>query len=550
MFRCGVAPLEPLNQEGPRQAGDADGRVLAGRYRLVSLLGAVWRAVDKQLDREVAVKELRLPEHLDDAERRIRIARLDREARAAARLKHPGIVTVHDRITGEDGRPWIVMELVRGQSLADLLKAEGPLPPPRVARIGLEVLDALRAAHQAGITHRDIKPANVLLEDDRAILTDFGIAAVEGDATLTGTGAVLGTPAYMSPEQVRGQRVTAASDLWSLGAMLYTAVEGHPPFEGKSPGALFVAIATQDPAPPVHAGPLEPVLLALLHRDPSQRPTAEHLHTRLTPLAQITEEPVPDDETPTGHPVELDALRLDQRDQAARRFGYRVSGRPARTVSPGLYEQLSQEVAVARERRRSQRWLGSAILLAATALTLLHATLHSLGVPARDVVPWPAPVSFWACFCGFAGGLAIVFGPSKGSARMRAVLRGNPWQVWPCLVTEDVEAVTGTNTRIITLMDPGGRPFTSLTQAGTTSGGMVMECFPPGPLVLWIAGRLDLRCVVASPFPAGARPNSPAQAFLCRPSTASETSSLNVGSAGRRWSQMVQHARTVPENWP
>ncbi|MFA1537848.1 serine/threonine-protein kinase [Actinomadura monticuli] len=270
---------------------DAEGQVLADRYRLVSLLGrggmgAVWRARDEQLGREVAVKELRLPEQLDDAARRTWIARLDREARAAAGLRHPGIVTVHDRVAGDDGRPWIVMELVRGRSLDDLLKAEGRLPPARVAQIGLHLLDALRAAHQAGITHRDIKPANVLLEDDRVVLTDFGIAAVEGDATLTGTGAVLGTPAYMSPEQVRGEEVTAAADLWSLGATLYTAVEGRPPFEGAGTGAVFIAIATQDPTPPVHAGPLEPVLRTLLDRTPSRRPTPDRLHTQLTAVAQ------------------------------------------------------------------------------------------------------------------------------------------------------------------------------------------------------------------------------------------------------------------------
>ncbi|MFI7638774.1 serine/threonine-protein kinase [Nonomuraea sp. NPDC049400] len=287
--------MEPLRQEGSRQM--ADGRVVAGRYRLTDLLGrggmgAVWRAHDEQLKREVAAKELDLPEQLDDAQRQAWIARLDREARAAARLKHPGIVTVHDRVTGDDGRPWIIMELVRGRSLQDLLTAEGSLPPRQVAQIGLQVLDALSTAHQAGITHRDVKPANILLEGDRVILTDFGIAAVEGDVTLTATGAVLGTPVYMSPEQVLGQKVTAVSDLWSLGATLYTAVEGHPPFQGASTGAIFVAIATGDPAPSAHAGPLEPVLKALLHRDPSQRPTARHLHAQLAPLAQ--------DRTPAG----------------------------------------------------------------------------------------------------------------------------------------------------------------------------------------------------------------------------------------------------------
>ncbi|GLY81311.1 serine/threonine-protein kinase [Actinoallomurus iriomotensis] len=265
------------------------GRLLAHRYRLTDLLGqggmgAVWRARDEQLNREVAVKELRFPEHLSAAQRQTWIARLDREARAAARLKHPGIITVHDLVVGDDERPWIIMELVHGRSLHDLLKTEGPLPPQRVARIGLRILDALRAAHQVGVTHRDIKPANVLLEGDRVVLTDFGIAAVDDDATLTRSGEIMGTPAFMSPEQVRGLPAGPASDLWSLGATLYTAVEGRPPFGGSSSGAAFVAVATEDPATAVHAGLLEPVISALLRKDPAQRPTGDQLHAALTGL--------------------------------------------------------------------------------------------------------------------------------------------------------------------------------------------------------------------------------------------------------------------------
>ncbi|MFA1549018.1 serine/threonine-protein kinase [Actinomadura chokoriensis] len=338
--------MEPLRQDATRQEAAAGTRVLAGRYRLVSLLGrggmgAVWRAHDENLDREVAVKELRLPEQLDDAGRQTWIARLDREARAAARLRHPGIVTVHDRVTGPDGRPWIVMELVRGRSLDDLLKAEGPLPPSQVAQIGLRVLDALRAAHQAGITHRDIKPANVLLEEDRVVLTDFGIAAVEGDATLTATGAVLGTPAYMSPEQVHGEEVTAASDLWSLGATLYTAVEGRPPFGGAGTGAVFVAIATKDPEPPVRAGPLEPVLRALLHRVPSQRPTAAELHTRLTALAE---------DRPAGPPT------VPQPPDPSRRPARLRKGKAVRLVLAVVATVLALGLAVVAAAFIEDRW--------------------------------------------------------------------------------------------------------------------------------------------------------------------------------------------------
>jgi serine/threonine protein kinase len=270
--------------------GELDGRLLAGRYQLVEHIGqggmgVVWRAFDTGLDREVAVKELRLHEWIDEGERARWYARMGREARAAARLKHPGIVTVYDRVVGEDGRPWIVMELIHGMSLADELKRHGRLPEPRVADIGLRLLEAVSVAHANGIVHRDIKPANVLFEGDRVVLTDFGIAALDGDTTLTHTGAVLGTPAYMSPEQVDGSPVPQ-SDLWSLGATLYDAVEGHPPFTGSTHGAVFAAIATRDPIPPVHAGRLAPVLAALLRKDPSERPSAERTRDLLAPLAR------------------------------------------------------------------------------------------------------------------------------------------------------------------------------------------------------------------------------------------------------------------------
>ncbi|MEV7617680.1 protein kinase [Streptomyces sp. NPDC089799] len=286
------------------------GRLLAGRYRLAELLGqggmgTVWRAHDERLDREVALKELRLPDDLDASRREAWIGRLDREARAAARLKHPGVITVHDRIAGDDGRPWIVMELVRGRSLDDLIKEEGPLPPARVARIGRQVLDALSAVHATGVTHRDVKPANVLLEGDRVVLTDFGIAAVQGEPGLTRSGALMGTPVYMSPEQVRGLPATAESDLWSLGATLFTAVEGRPPFDSSGSWAVFVAIATEEPAAAVRAGELAPVLMGLLRKDPAQRLTAEEAYDLLAGPA-ATAEPF----SPDPAPASASTLRL------------------------------------------------------------------------------------------------------------------------------------------------------------------------------------------------------------------------------------------------
>ncbi|WP_207923604.1 serine/threonine-protein kinase, partial [Actinomadura bangladeshensis] len=276
---------------------DGDG-VLAGRYRKLGQIGrggmgSVWRAHDIDLDREVAVKELQVPEQVTDQERHDWYARMEREARAAARLRHTGIVTVHDRVMGEDGRPWIVMELVRGRSLEQLLAEQKALPQGQVAAIGLAMLDALSAAHAQGVVHRDVKPANVLLEGDRVLLTDFGIAALEGDATITRSGMVLGTPAYMSPEQVEGKAVTAASDLWSLAATLYAAVEGRRPFDGPSHGAVFVAIATGQPPPPQCGGPLAQALKGLLRKDPDERlspaQVRDLLHAVLDPTADTAE---------------------------------------------------------------------------------------------------------------------------------------------------------------------------------------------------------------------------------------------------------------------
>ena len=289
---------------------DGDG-VLAGRYRNLGRIGqggmgSVWRAHDTELDREVAVKELRVPEQVTDEERRVWYARMEREARAAARLRHGGIVTVYDRVMGDDGRPWIVMELVRGRSLEQLLAERTAIPPAEAAAIGLAMLDALTAAHAQGVVHRDIKPANVLLEDDRVLLTDFGIAALEGDVTITRSGTVLGTPAYMSPEQVEGKSVTAASDLWSLGATLYAAVEGRRPFDGASHGAVFVAIATQQPPPPTCGGPLAQVLDGLLRKNPDERlspaQARDLLNAALAPTAEtaadVPSPPVPAQSTP------------------------------------------------------------------------------------------------------------------------------------------------------------------------------------------------------------------------------------------------------------
>ncbi|MBW8484006.1 serine/threonine-protein kinase [Actinomadura parmotrematis] len=273
-------------------------RLLAGRYRLLSVvgrggMGTVWRARDEALHRDVAVKEVVLDRGLSDEERADRHERTLREARASARLGHPGVVTVHD-VVDEDGRPWIVMELVDARSLQEIIDGDGPLPPARAADIGRQVMGALRAAHAIGILHRDVKPANVLVtRDGRAVLTDFGIAQFAGDATLTRTGLIMGSPAYMSPERVKGERALPASDVWALGATLYAAVEGRPPHHRTDAMAVLAAVMTQEPPPPRNAGALGPVLYGLLERDPARRTGAAEAEEALARVASGAAAPPP-----------------------------------------------------------------------------------------------------------------------------------------------------------------------------------------------------------------------------------------------------------------
>ncbi len=263
------------------------GRVIAGRYNLQhpigrGAMGVVWRARDQILDRDVAVKEVVISSLIGEEERRNAYKRTLREARTAARLSHRGLVAVYD-VAEEDGRPWIVMELVPSRSLDQVLTVEGRLAPLRVARIGQQLLSALAAAHLAGVLHRDVKPSNVLIAtdrtgtgwDERAVLTDFGIAQFEGDPRLTQTGMVMGSPGFTAPERIRGGDATPASDLWSLGATLYAAVEGRGPYEQRG-GAITTmsAIINEDAPVAAHAGRLAPVIEALLRRDPSSRPAA------------------------------------------------------------------------------------------------------------------------------------------------------------------------------------------------------------------------------------------------------------------------------------
>ncbi|HEX5402583.1 MAG TPA: serine/threonine-protein kinase [Pseudonocardiaceae bacterium] len=257
-------------------------RVIGSRYELLDVLGrggmgVVWRAHDRVIGRHVAVKELRLPHDVDDRERDVFQQRVLREARTAGRLNDPAIVTVHD-VIDEGGTTFIVMELVAAQTLSDLVRAQGPLPPHQVVSLAEQVLGALGVAHAAGIVHRDIKPSNLmLLGNGRVKLADFGIAQAVDDPKLTTSGNLIGSPGYLAPERVHGNEATPAADLWALGAVLYFAVEGRDPFERATTAATLHAVLNEPPqfarCPPA----LATIIRGLLIADPQGRLTASQV---------------------------------------------------------------------------------------------------------------------------------------------------------------------------------------------------------------------------------------------------------------------------------
>ncbi|MCX5399195.1 serine/threonine-protein kinase [Streptomyces sp. NBC_00102] len=288
---------EAEQANGPQR--DTEGRLLAGRYRLGKVLGrggmgTVWRADDETLGRTVAVKELRFPSAIDEEEKRRLITRTLREAKAIARIRNTSAITVFD-VVDEDDRPWIVMELVEGKSLAEVIREDGTLTPRRAAEVGLAILDVLRSAHREGILHRDVKPSNVLIsQEGRVVLTDFGIAQVEGDPSVTSTGMLVGAPSYISPERARGHKPGPPADLWSLGGLLYASVEGSPPYDKGSAIATLTAVMTEPLDPPKNAGPLKDVIYGLLTRDPEQRLDDAGARALLTAVVTAPEKPPAD----------------------------------------------------------------------------------------------------------------------------------------------------------------------------------------------------------------------------------------------------------------
>jgi serine/threonine protein kinase len=378
-------------------------RVVAGRYALIDVLGrggmgTVWLATDQVLARQVALKEICFPVDLSDEERGILRERTMREARAAARLDHPHVTTVYD-VVEEDGKPWLVMEHVSAHSLQQLVEEHGPLAPDAVARIGLDVLDALDAAHDAGIVHRDVKPANVLVDQDgRACLTDFGIATTTGDSSLTTQGALIGSPSYMAPERAHGDEPRPPVDLWSLGATLYTAVEGRPPFNRGEAMATLLSVVSEHPAPMLRAGALDPALRGLLTKDPAQRSTVEQTRRQLqavlagaVPSPSPPPPPTPPPPAPAAGPVPggsveridvadlralasasralLGSVARDAREQA-RYLADRRRERKVRSPAPPPAHDAGV-VPQRRRRRFKRRWVVVPVLVTVAVILLI-----------------------------------------------------------------------------------------------------------------------------------------------------------------------------------
>ena len=453
---------------------------VAGRYRLGSAVGTggmgrVWLSYDEVLRREVAVKQIVLPFGLADDERQELRQRTLREARAAARLSHPNIVRIYD-VINSDEQPWIVMEYVHALSLLQMVSEHGPLPAPRVARIGLAMLSALAAANRAGVLHRDVKPGNVLIADDgRVVLTDFGSAVLDDtDGAITKTGLILGSPQYMAPERIQKGICTPESDLWSLGATLYTAAEGRSPFDRPTVGATLIAVATEQPDRLHRATALKPVLTGLLRKNPAARLTSTEAERRLRQVAVL--EP----QAPRAGPL---SRKLRERvplkaDPAAAADNTPIVQVPPPPGTGGQAEPRTAVVVVppAALRAPGSRWPRWAVAaVAATALlapagvavaTQLHrapaASRSAAAPPAADVgtadlagpnlapplgQPLPAGLTWWYDPSGFVvpvpvgwkalpeGPKAVLFTEPSGPGTLRA-------RSWDRLAPDPVVAMT------------------------------------------------------------------------------------------------------------
>ncbi|MGW3408189.1 serine/threonine-protein kinase [Streptomyces sp. NPDC000888] len=394
---------------GENEQPDGIGRLLADRYRVVAQLGRggmgiVWRAQDEVLGREVAVKELRTYTDAAAPELADLGRRMQREARAAARVRHPGVIAVHD-VAEVDGRPLIVMELVDGPSLDDVLRERGTLDAREAASIGAKVMDALAAAHRAGVLHRDVKPGNILLDrSGRVVLTDFGIATMDdpGDGStthLTRSGELVGSLDYLAPERAQGNEPGPASDVWALGATLYAAVEGSSPFRRTSTWSTLTAIVVEPLPEPRLAGPLGPVLQQLMNKQPEARPDADRARELLEAVAGV---PGADSATTRLRVPEPRPHEATERSVPSVPPGF---GPPV-PVAPAVAASATAAPSPAPRRRGGRALLAAVaviVVLAATGFTV--ALLNGPDDPATAAPPTPSP----------AGGTAPSDGAGLGS---------------------------------------------------------------------------------------------------------------------------------------
>ncbi|MFF7457107.1 serine/threonine-protein kinase [Kitasatospora sp. NPDC008115] len=397
--------------------GGPETRLIDNRFELLERLGGggmglVWRARDTMLHREVALKEVRPPDPAmaaaDPAAAHELRERVLREARALARLQHPNVAVIHHIVdTPGHPHPWLVMELVSGGSLADRI-ARGPLSIPEAARIGRGVLAALGAAHGAGIQHRDVKPGNVLLRPDGTpVLTDFGIAAMQDSTALTATGALIGSPEYIAPERIRGEEGNPSSDLWSLGMLLYVAVEGHHPLRRATSLATLAAVLDEPLPPPTRCGPLGPVLAALLARDPAVRPDAAQLDQALAAA---------DTGAPGAHhmPVAAQQYWPPAPPAGAQPFGGHPSGSHPSTGSVDITgtQYLGATDPGTPPPPPARRRTGAAVTLAVTGVALAGVLAWMLRPEGTDGTAGPAAAPKGPSAATTPGGAA----PSAGAA--------------------------------------------------------------------------------------------------------------------------------------
>jgi serine/threonine protein kinase len=472
--------------------------LVAGRYRVGPCLGhggmgRVWLARDEVLRRDVAIKEIALPFGLTDEEREEMRARTLREARAAARLSHPNVVRTYDVQSGDE-RPWIVMEYIPSRSLQQVIKEHGPLPPKEAAGIGLAVLSALEAADRVGVVHRDVKPSNVLIADDgRVLLTDFGAAMIdEGEGALTQTGIILGSPRYISPERAATGVSTLESDLWSLGATLYEAVEGRAPYTRETTLATLVALATEKPDPVERAGPLKPVINGLLQKKPEARMRLAEVEARLRRIADVQNavrlHNVPAPRTGTGMddpPLIVTPDVVDRLHAVALPVGPAIAAAPVNVgwpqpadpspapISPVPLPSPTARASVPNQAltvpRHRRRWGVVVVALAAGAAV----TAGSMGFILNDKLPWSNDAPRKA-----AAAVIPDDTPSPSTAATTASASPAPSTVlpvgykwydsrsgfhvaWPARWTKIAETRTS-----VTLCAPGGPPVVAVREWG------------------------------------------------------------------------------------